>query len=36
VASGSQQWGMAVILGFLAVGLAGLTFVREERGGTSV
>jgi len=36
VASGSQQWGMAVILGFLAAGLAGLTFVREERGGTSV
>ena len=30
-ASGSQQWGMAVIIGFLAVGLAGFSFVREER-----
>jgi UMF1 family MFS transporter len=30
-ASGSQQWGMAVIVGFLAVGLIGLSFVRETR-----
>ena len=30
-ASGSQQWGMAVIVGFLAAGLASLSFVREER-----
>jgi len=30
-ASGSQQWGMAVIVAFLALGLAGLSFVREER-----
>ena len=30
-ASGSQQWGMAVIVGFLAVGLAGLGLVRDER-----
>ena len=30
-ASGSQQWGMAVIVAFLAVGFAGLCFVREER-----
>lgn len=30
-ASGSQQWGMAVIVAFLAVGSAGLFFVREER-----
>ena len=30
-ASGSQQWGMAVIVAFLAVGLAGLFLVREER-----
>jgi UMF1 family MFS transporter len=29
--SGSQQWGMAVILLFLAVGFVGLLFVREER-----
>jgi UMF1 family MFS transporter len=29
--SGSQQWGMAAILCFLAVGLVGLSFVREER-----
>jgi UMF1 family MFS transporter len=27
----SQQWGMAAILVFLAIGLAGLAFVREER-----
>ena len=32
-ASGSQQWGMAVIVGFLAVGLVALSFVREERSG---
>lgn len=30
-ASGSQQWGMAAILAFLAVGLMLLSFVREER-----
>ena len=30
-ASGSQQWGMAVIVAFLAVGFVGLRFVREER-----
>jgi MFS transporter, UMF1 family len=30
-ASGSQQWGMAVIVAFLAVGFVGLSFVREER-----
>jgi UMF1 family MFS transporter len=30
-ASGSQQWGMAVIVAFLAVGLVGLSFVRETR-----
>jgi len=30
-ASGSQQWGMAVIVGFLAIGFIGLSFVREER-----
>jgi MFS transporter, UMF1 family len=29
--SGSQQWGMAVIIVFLAVGFLILTFVREER-----
>ncbi len=29
--SGSQQWGMAAILVFLAIGLVGLSFVREER-----
>jgi UMF1 family MFS transporter len=29
--SGSQQWGMAAILVFLMLGLAGLFFVREER-----
>ncbi len=29
--SGSQQWGMVAIIGFLAVGFAGLFFVREER-----
>jgi UMF1 family MFS transporter len=28
-ASASQQWGMAVIVGFLALGLAGLSFVRD-------
>ncbi len=27
--SGSQQWGMAAIVGFLAAGLIGLGFVRE-------
>ena len=30
-ASGSQQWGMAAIVAFLALGLFGLSFVREER-----
>jgi len=30
-ASGSQQWGMAAIVGFLAVGFVALLFVREER-----
>ena len=30
-ASGSQQWGMAMILVFLSVGFVGLLFVREER-----
>jgi UMF1 family MFS transporter len=30
-ASGSQQWGMAMIVLFLAVGFVGLLFVREER-----
>ena len=30
-ASGSQQWGMAVIVAFLALGFIGLFFVREER-----
>lgn len=30
-ASGSQQWGMATIVAFLAVGFVGLLFVREER-----
>ncbi len=29
--SRSQQWGMAAIIGFLAIGFAGLAFVREER-----
>lgn len=29
-ASGSQQWGMAAILVFLVVGLAGLSFVRDQ------
>jgi len=29
--SGSQQWGMAVIVAFLAAGFVGLFFVREER-----
>ncbi|MGQ0741301.1 MAG: MFS transporter [Alphaproteobacteria bacterium] len=29
--SGSQQWGMAAILLFLALGFAGMFFVREER-----
>jgi UMF1 family MFS transporter len=29
--SGSQQWGMAAIVAFLAIGFAGLAFVREER-----
>src|SRR5258706_3109497 len=29
--SGSQQWGMAVIGAFLALGVVGLAFVREER-----
>jgi MFS-type transporter involved in bile tolerance (Atg22 family) len=29
--SGSQQWGMAAIVAFLAVGFIGLGFVREER-----
>jgi UMF1 family MFS transporter len=29
--SGSQQWGMAAIIAFLAVGFAGMIFVREER-----
>ena len=33
-ASGSQQWGMAVILAFLAVGFTGLFFVREERAAS--
>jgi UMF1 family MFS transporter len=27
----SQQWGMAAILGFLAVGFIGMLFVRETR-----
>jgi UMF1 family MFS transporter len=30
-ASGSQRWGMAAVLAFLAVGFVGLLFVREER-----
>jgi UMF1 family MFS transporter len=30
-ASGSQQWGMAVIVAFLAVGFIGLSFVEETR-----
>ena len=30
-ASGSQQWGMAVIVLFLFIGFLGLLFVREER-----
>jgi UMF1 family MFS transporter len=30
-ATGSQQWGMAVIVAFLAVGFAGLSFVTETR-----
>ncbi|HXJ02539.1 MAG TPA: MFS transporter [Micropepsaceae bacterium] len=30
-ATGSQQWGMAVIVAFLAVGFVGLSFVRETR-----
>jgi len=29
--SGSQQWGMAAVVAFLAVGFIGLSFVREER-----
>ena len=29
--SGSQQWGMAAIVAFLAIGFVGLAFVREER-----
>jgi UMF1 family MFS transporter len=29
--SGSQQWGMAAIIAFLAIGFVGLAFVREER-----
>lgn len=31
IASGSQQWGMAVIVVFLAIGFVGLLFVKEER-----
>jgi UMF1 family MFS transporter len=34
-ASGSQQWGMAVIVAFLALGLAGLSLVREERAASA-
>jgi UMF1 family MFS transporter len=30
-ATDSQQWGMAAILVFIATGLIGLSFVREER-----
>jgi UMF1 family MFS transporter len=30
-ATGSQQWGMVTTSAFLAVGLIGLSFVREER-----
>jgi len=30
-ATGSQQWGMVTTCGFLALGLVGLSFVREER-----
>jgi UMF1 family MFS transporter len=30
-ATGSQQWGMVTTSGFLALGLIGLSFVREER-----
>ena len=30
-ATQSQQWGMAAIIAFLAVGFAGMIFVREER-----
>jgi MFS transporter, UMF1 family len=30
-ATGSQQWGMVTTTGFLALGLIGLSFVREER-----
>ena len=30
-ATGSQQWGMVTTAGFLALGLIGLSFVREER-----
>ena len=29
-ATGSQQWGMVTTSGFLALGLIGLSFVREE------
>jgi UMF1 family MFS transporter len=29
--TGSQQWGMVTTSGFLALGLIGLSFVREER-----
>ena len=32
-ATGSQQWGMVTTSGFLALGLIGLSFVREERAG---
>ena len=32
--SGSQQWGMAAIIGFLAAGLFGLGFVEETNGGS--
>jgi UMF1 family MFS transporter len=33
-ASGSQQWGMAVIVAFLVLGLAGLTFVKDPNAST--
>jgi UMF1 family MFS transporter len=31
VATGSQQWGMVTTSGFLALGLIGLSFVKEQR-----
>jgi hypothetical protein len=34
-ATGSQQWGMVTTSCFLALGLIGLSFVREERAAAA-